>query len=192
MTTRTLRSDDPELAVLLDAGARVVTESWGARLHRDDLNPARLTALVARVTGQGIAVGELTVTDLPRVLDLHRATRADYPEGPATPRPDLDRNSAVALFGEGRVFGASDGEALVAMTAVERLSDRVETAFTAVRAPHRGRGIATAVKAASVLALAAEGAELFGTGGAGDNAASLGMNRAVGYAVTERWVTVRP
>ena len=52
--------------------------------------------------------------------------------------------------------------------------------------------MATAVKAASVLALAADGVRVFGTGGAGSNAASLGMNLAVGYRVTERWLTLDP
>jgi len=52
--------------------------------------------------------------------------------------------------------------------------------------------VATAVKAASVLALAADGVRVFGTGGAGSNAASLGMNQAVGYRVTERWLTLDP
>lgn len=67
-----------------------------------------------------------------------------------------------------------------------------ETAFTSVRSTHRGAGVATAVKAASVLALAADGVRVFGTGGAGSNAASLGMNQAVGYRVTERWLTLDP
>ncbi len=52
------------------------------------------------------------------------------------------------------------------MTAVLGGSERVETEFTSVAVDHRRRGLATAVKAASVLALADEGHRLFGTGGA--------------------------
>ena len=40
-----------------------------------------------------------------------------------------------------------------------------------------------------MLAHAADGATLFGTGGASVNAASLAMNRAVGYEITETWHT---
>ena len=41
----------------------------------------------------------------------------------------------------------------------------------------------------NVLAHAADGATLFGTGGASVNAASLAMNRAVGYEIIETWHT---
>ncbi len=189
MPVTTLRDDDPRTAELLAGGARVVAESWGARLEVVDPGPLR--ALVRRVTDRGLVVGELTASEAAEVLDLETATRPDYPDGPATPRPDLDAAGAARLFTDGgRVFGVRDDGLLVAVTAVEQLPDRAETAFTSVRATHRGRGVGTAVKAASVLALAADGVRRFGTGGAGDNAASLGMNRAVGYRVTERWLTL--
>lgn len=57
---------------------------------------------------------------------------------------------------------------------------------------HRRRGLAAAVKAASVAAGVRAGHRLFGTGGAAVNAGSLAMNQAVGYEVTERWVTLVP
>lgn len=179
------------MSALLADGARVVSESWGARLELPEggeLDAAldRLRALVARAVEAGLVVRELE--SAAELLDLESATRGDYPDGPATPRPsdeDVDR-----VLREGRVFGAYDGELLVGATAIERLPDRAETAFTSVRAGQRGRGVASAVKAASVIALAAEGVRTFGTGGAGSNAASLGMNRAVGYRITERWVTL--
>jgi predicted GNAT family acetyltransferase len=68
----------------------------------------------------------------------------------------------------------------------------IETDFTVTRAAARGRGLATAVKAAAVLDLAAQGHELFGTGGAGVNEASRRANEALGYVVTERWLHLRP
>lgn len=58
---------------------------------------------------------------------------------------------------------------------------------------HRGRrglGLGSAVKAASVVALAAEGHCYFCTGGSADNAASLAANRSVGYVVDEEWLTL--
>jgi hypothetical protein len=41
-----------------------------------------------------------------------------------------------------------------------------------------------------VLALLREGVVVFGTGGAEENIASLAMNARLGYAVTERWLTL--
>lgn len=123
------------------------------------------------------------------MLRLDAATAADYPGGVATARSPLDAAGARALFARGRVFGVEYAEALVAVTVTEDVGDRVETEFTAVHPDHRGHGLATAVKAASVLAHAADGATLFGTGGSSADGASLAMNRAVGYQVTESWRT---
>ncbi|GGI41925.1 hypothetical protein GCM10010988_36470 [Cnuibacter physcomitrellae] len=68
----------------------------------------------------------------------------------------------------------------------------VETDFTVVDAPWRGRGIGAAVKAASVLALLGEGQTRFRTGGDAGNAASLGASLALGYVVDEEWLTLAP
>ena len=57
---------------------------------------------------------------------------------------------------------------------------------------YRRRGLGSAVKAASVLALADAGVTVFGTGGADGNLGSLGANRRLGYLITERWRTYRP
>jgi glycerate kinase len=57
---------------------------------------------------------------------------------------------------------------------------------------YRGRGIGQAVKAASVLALHADGVRVFGTGGAALNDASLGANLALGYVIEERWRSYAP
>jgi predicted GNAT family acetyltransferase len=91
-----------------------------------------------------------------------------------------------------RFFAALDDGEVVAVTAIERDGERAETDFTAVARTHRRRGLAEAVKAASVLALVVEGVRVFSTGGAEENAASLAMNARLGYAVTERWLTLVP
>ena len=43
-----------------------------------------------------------------------------------------------------------------------------------------------------MLALAEDGARVFGTGGADENIGSLAANRRLGYVVTERWRTYLP
>lgn len=189
MTEIVLRSDDSRCQGLEASGWRVVATSWGARLTVSPELLARLPALVACAAAAGFVVRELDVPDAPAVLQLDALTAADYPGGTATSHEPLDEVTVRGLLARGRVFGAEYADALVGVTVTEDVGDRVETEFTVVHPDHRGRGIASAVKAASVLAHAAAGATLFGTGGASVNAASLAMNRAVGYELTETWHT---
>lgn len=185
---RVLRSDDPEVERLLAAGWTVVAESWGARLR--DPDPDRLGALVQRAEGAGYDVRPLTAGELPAVADLEALTAPDYPLTPATDVPERTLVRLRAM--DARFVGAWRGRDLAAVTAVEPGGDLVETAFTSVHPDHRRRGLAAAVKAASVLLLLPTGARVFGTGGAAVNAGSLAMNAAVGYVVEERWLSLRP
>lgn len=185
---RVLRSDDPEADRLLAAGWTVVAESWGARLR--DPDPHRLRAHMQRATDAGYDVRPLTDDELPAVADLEALTAPDYPLTPATDVPA--RTVEVLGSLDARFVGAwRDGE-LAAVTAVVTTAERVETAFTSVHPDHRRRGLAAAVKAASVLLVLPTGARVFGTGGAAVNAGSLAMNAAVGYVVEERWLSLRP
>lgn len=91
-----------------------------------------------------------------------------------------------------RAFGAVMHGRLLAVTLIRREAEHAETDVTTVDPSVRRLGLGAGVKAASVLALAAEGVRVFGTGGAAANAASLAMNRSVGYAVEERWLSLAP
>jgi hypothetical protein len=187
-----LREDDPGAAVLLAGGWTVAHRSWGARLRSVD--PERLRALVAAAEALGYVIAEVGPEADAGIAALESAVREDYPGGPATAPAVHDPAALAALRAGGtRCFAALHGDELVAVTAIRREDDeRAETDFTSVARAHRRRGLAEAVKAASVLALAAEGARVFGTGGAEENAASLAMNARLGYAVTERWLTLVP
>ncbi|QFG70092.1 GNAT family N-acetyltransferase [Ornithinimicrobium pratense] len=193
-TVRVLLSSDPQCRELEARGWRVLAESWGARLRPSEEDLPRLGHLVTRARAHGYAVLELGPADAAEVAGLDGATREDYPRaGPATAHAPVDEAQAAAALSTGRGFGARDAEgALVAMSMTRSGGDRVETEFTAVHPDHRGAGLGTAVKAASVLAWWADGARVFGTGGAQTNPASMAINRAVGYTVTERWLTYAP
>ena len=191
-----LRDDDPARADVEARGYKVVGESWAARLRLHGPSRARADApdlsifhqAVARVQAAGIDVSELPVTCLDALYELERANNADYPYTPATAHGLIDADATRALWNEGlRVFGARDGNLLVGASLIAQMGTYAETEFTSVLASHRGRGIGAAVKAASVIACAGEGGRVFGTGGAAVNAGSLGMNRALGYIITERW-----
>ena len=54
----------------------------------------------------------------------------------------------------------------------------------------RCRGLAVAVKSASIMALADDGVRIFGTGGARATAGSIRMNEHLGYSIEERWLSL--
>lgn len=191
MSYEVLRDDDPRCAVLEAGGYRLVGESWGARLR--DPDPALLEAAVLRVAGSGVSARELGSEFAEAYHELELANEKDYPYTPATHHVVGDLEQFRALWGDGgRVFGALDGERLVGATSIGPMEGRWDTSFTSVLSEYRGKGIGQAVKAASILALLAEGVRVFGTGGADQNDASLGANLALGYVVEERWRSYAP
>jgi GNAT superfamily N-acetyltransferase len=186
---------DPRNRELGDAGYELVAESWGARLRLSEPPDLDLTVAheaVRRAELAGLTVRELDESLAPALHALEEANGADYPDTPATPPRLLNEDDTRRLWSEGcRIFGALDNGVLVGATVIKEGDDRAETAFTSVLAPYRRRGIGTAVKAASIIALASQGVRLFGTGGATVNAASLRANEALGYVVEERWLSYR-
>lgn len=191
-SSRVLRSDDPTCQDLAATGWVIGSTSWGARLHVRGADIVRLQAVVDNARASGICVLELSRRDANDIVTLEELTHPDYPQTPATFREKLDLSDALGLFDGGRAFGIWLDSKLVAVTVTRVCGDLVETDFTSVHPAQRQRGLATTIKAASVLANAAEGHRSFGTGGAGVNDASLHMNRAVGYQITETWHTYLP
>jgi predicted GNAT family acetyltransferase len=187
--TRVLREDDPRAEELLEQGWTVAHRSWAARLRAAEVEA--LADLVSVAEASGHRVVETGADADPAIAALEAVVRGDYPGGPATAPAPHDVAALAALRDGGtRFFAAFDGHDLVAVTAIRRDAEQAETDFTSVARTHRRRGLAEAVKAASVLALAAEGATVFGTGGAEENAAALAMNARLGYVITERWLTL--
>lgn len=188
-----LRIDNPRSSELERAGWSRIAESWGARLRieRDtDLNLARSAVAAAPAD---IRFEELSADAAERVQQLDQATIADYPVTPQNAPEHRTLADVEALWSRGaRVFGAMRGTELLGVTVVDRDGDGAETDFTAVERAARGQGIASALKAYSVLTLAGEGVTVFGTGGADVNGASIAMNERVGYVIEERWVSLTP
>ncbi len=192
---RILREDDPQHEVLLAQGWTVASRSWGARLVlEDDADLSRLVEAVAAVQESGYVLHRLTSDDLPALSRLDERVAPDFPDTPASRHeqvpddlgPRLDEGSAL-----GFLAATAQGEA-VAYTWMDRLPDRWEVDRTGVAPSHRRRGLATAVKAACILATYASGARRWGTGGAAVNTGSLAMNRALGFVLEPEWHTLVP
>ncbi|WP_159794709.1 GNAT family N-acetyltransferase [Puerhibacterium puerhi] len=196
---RVLRDGDPAVAALSADGWTVAAESWGARLRVTAAVLGRCAAAVTAATDAGWELLVLGPHDAAAVVALDAACAADYPDTAATRHdvPDAAalerdlRSGARWAYGAAAADGRLDA-VTVLYPSVGREAAMVETDFTVTRAAVRGRGLATAVKAAAVLDLAAQGHELFGTGGAGVNEASRRANEALGYLVTERWLHLLP
>jgi hypothetical protein len=184
--------NDPRLQHLTEAGYVVVGESWGARLRLSDPpDLAVLSAAVVAATEKGFLIEEIDAGWAPQVTALEALNHSDYPYTPATAVPHRDESDVLRLWRSGyRLFGAINGEGLVAVSVISLTTARAETEFTSVHRFYRRRGLAVAVKAASIMALADDGIRIFGTGGAQTNAGSIRMNEHLGYAIEERWLSL--
>ena len=187
-----VQSNDPHAQRLTEAGYVVVGESWGARLRLSDppdLLPLN-TAVVA-ATDQGFLIEELDAGWAAEVTVLEALNHADYPYTPATAVPHRDEFDVLELWRSGfRLFGAVRAGQLVAVSVISLTPERAETEFTSVHPSYRRRGLAVAVKAASIVALASDGIRIFGTGGAQVNTGSIRMNEHLGYVIEERWLSL--
>jgi GNAT superfamily N-acetyltransferase len=193
--TIVMRADEAEVGRRTAAGWHVVARSFGAGLDVERIDRAALAALVDRVVSRnddGLRVRELGPGDADGVLALDAATLGDYPGGAATRHDPLDRAGATPTHAR-RAFGAVTGDGrVVAVTFVEVdvAGATAETDFTVVSSTHRRRGLATAVKAASVLAVAEAGVQRLRTGGSADNTAIIRADEALGFVLDEEWVTL--
>jgi GNAT superfamily N-acetyltransferase len=185
-----VRDDDPRCAELEAAGYRVVAESWAVRLSDPDRE--LLESAVRRATAGGLTIRELGPESAEMLYQLEKANEADYPYTPATHRVVGELADVRALWPANRVFGAFDGNRLVGATVIRQRDGFGDTAFTSVLATHRRRGVAQAVKAASILAFLDVGITRFSTGGAAANQASLRASQSLGYHLTEQWRTYSP
>ncbi|MEV0796158.1 hypothetical protein AB0I34_00625 [Kribbella sp. NPDC050281] len=182
-----VQEGDPRCAELEAAGYRVVAESWAVRLYDPDRE--LLESAVRRVTAGGLSIRELGPESAALLHALEKTNESDYPYTPATHRVVGDLATVRALWPEYRVFGAFDGSRLVGATAIRSHEGFGDTRFTSVLSTHRRRGVAQAVKAASILAFLDVGITRFSTGGAAANVGSLRANESLGYTLTERWRT---
>lgn len=184
-----LRADDQRGQSLADDGWTVTARSWAAQLDVTAENIETWETYLA-LFGPTDTHRALNEVDGPAVLALDAATTGDYPGSLATAHASLTAASAVPTakrWGFG-VFDAD--EQLVAMTFIEVDGNQAEVDFTVVARPRRRQGLATALKAASLLALARRGVSRVRTGGSAENRGILAANRSLGFRIDEHWITM--
>ena len=184
-----VRAEDPRVDDLEADGYRLVGESWGARLRfTESPDLTKLEQAVHRAEVSGITILELSADYATALYELELANNADYPFTPATFQAPPEREAICNLWESGkRIFGALDGDVLVAVVVGQVVDDTGNNDFASVLGTDRGRGLGTAVAAASIIAFATEGVRVFTAGGAAVNTASLGLVRSLGFQVEEQW-----
>lgn len=143
-----------------------------------------------RLWSQGLRVFGVVVPTAAPGGESTLASPDGLPRKGVTVGPSRAELVAVTVVGwlDDEVASARGDEDEAPFVAANR-GRRAETEFTSVSRAYRRQGLSSAVKGASLVALAAEGALVFGTGGAAVNAASIAMNESLGYVLTERWVS---
>ncbi len=187
------REDLADMPFLSAAGFQNRWQSWGAHLDLSVFDFTPYQALEERLFLDGFEVEDVTGRqDGPlghALYALFLAVRADTPYNPTTTHVA----SSYAQFREdvlgGRVFAALRKGELAGYTALSARKGEVESGHTAVAAPHRGRGLATLLKARALAWAKGEGYLEAGTGGTVMNLPMLRVNQKLGYAVSPMWVT---
>ncbi len=175
------------------AGYREIDRNWGSTLEvgRCDLDTMRRT--VERMAAHGVRV--VSVADLAKERsewrrDLHQLyaeVDGDVPTRFPTAQIGFEDFEALSLGRRMLPDGflvAIAGDELVGLTepqSVDGSPEVIEQDLTGVRSGYRGRGIAKAIKAASVLWAAESGYTTIRTQNAQSNSAMLAVNDWLGF-----------
>lgn len=183
------------------AGFRNAWQSWGAHLDLGTWDPGRFRALEERLFLEGYEA-ERWRMDAPEaewqaLYALHRRGEADAPRNPTTMTAPLDLPALrEVMTREEAVFVVRRRGEVLALTRLTLPQDRnlqtageVSSDLTTTHPAHRGRGLATLVKAHALAWAQAEGYARAGTGGAILNLPMLRVNTRLGYVPEAMWVT---
>ena len=173
--------------VTSDAGIRFAKQRGFATTRTARISHLKLAeAATAPPAPEGIRFRGFTQIDDPHVIfDIEAAVISDVPADTPililpykewkaqfydNPRNDMD--SSLVAF---------DGDTPVGLTWQDRVGERIWTGMTGTLRSHRGRGIAKAMKAASLARAYHSGATVAYTDNDADNAAMLAVNHWLGY-----------
>lgn len=176
-----------------------VSDHWGfvrERSHRISAVDPR-EAPAPGPTPEGLDVVPLSEVEPERVWSCLRLVAMDDPSGltrsvPLEEYVATDWTDPLHRPDLGRAALTDDGT-VVAYAQITAADDRAWNAMTGTLPAHRGRGLATLVKAHALAACAAAGIATCGTGNDDANAPMLAVNDRLGYrASAVTWSARRP
>ncbi|MBZ9713326.1 GNAT family N-acetyltransferase [Deinococcus multiflagellatus] len=176
------------------AGFRNAWQSWGAHLDLTAFDPAPFEPLQERLFLAGYEPERLSSTapesDWAAVFALHELGLRDRPRNPTTtPDPLSPERLRETIVREEAAFVTRLGGEIVALTRLSLRGPEVDSEDTVTHPAHRGRGVATALKAHALGWAKAEGHTHAGTGGTVLNLPMLRVNTRMGYRVERMWIT---
>lgn len=141
-------------------------------------------AALPPATPPGLRVAPLSDLTAEQVWRCHRAAAPGDPSGlsRATPLEEyVDTRWNAPLHRPDLGTAALDGDTVLAFCEIDAASGRAWNSMTGTLPGHRGRGLATLVKAHALAAMAAAGITRCSTANDGRNRAMLAVNERLGY-----------
>ncbi len=184
-----IREGRPEIALAERAGFREVLRTLPFTLELAGANTAALDAARARVEAQGLAIrtlAELRASDpawLPKLFALHAALTRDVPI-PTQPLPTLAWFEGFATRLPQAFFVALDGDQYIGESFLHPDAEDprlLNQQVTGVLRSHRGRGVAMALKLATIDYAQRAGYRAIRTWVETNNASMLAINRNLGF-----------
>lgn len=189
----TLETRPRDMRFMEQAGFREIDREWRSTLNLEHFDASTWQGALDQVTSSGIrivpvaAIGE-ELSDWKR--DLHRLyvqVEADVPANFPILAVSFEDFEALVLghrlLADGFLV-AMDGDQMVGLTEPLLVDDEptaIDQSMTGVRSDYRGRGIATALKAASAVWAVSRGYTTIRTNNDQSNAAMLAVNDRLGF-----------
>jgi GNAT superfamily N-acetyltransferase len=185
------------------AGFVEIDREWRSTLDLSTFDPEAWTEAVDRVVASGIEIvsaaelKETTPDWIDRLHELHMEVEADVPITipiSSMPRPDFEALMLGRKMIPDGYLVAVEGDDFVGLTQPTRVDgedDVIAQEMTGVAAKARGRGIATALKAAAATWAKDAGYRSVRTYNAKSNAPMLAVNRKIGFVFDRGFIELR-
>lgn len=176
-------------------GFRNAWQSWGAHLPLSTFQAQRFEPLQQKLFLAGYEiepfVSHASQADWQDFYALQLQGAQDAPRHPATWNEPLSFAQLQQLYlaGQEQAFVVRYKGHLVASTRLVKGPNSVESDLTVTLPPHRGQGLATALKAYALAWAQSAGYQQASTGGAVVNLPMLKVNTRLGYQPEAMWVS---
>jgi len=194
-------TDSYVIGFLVRRGFEEIMRAWENRLDTARFDPAPFARYLERVRAVGVIITTLAAEQqrgpdaLRKAYDLHNAVVADIPSTSPFEAPAFERYVEQNVTGPNAVldayFIAKIGEEYVGEAILRRpgTGSHLLVNTTGVRQPYRGRGIAMALKLATIEYARTHGHSHIRTWNEVGNAGMLAINDRLGFVRTPAWIT---
>lgn len=193
--------DNRVIDFLVRRGFREAMRAWENRLDPSRFDPAPFAPYLERVAAAGITITTLAEEQhrdpdaVSKAYELHNAVEADIPSASPFQAQPFERFMEHNVGGPNALldayFLATAGDAYVGEAVLRKpvLGTHLTHDTTGVRRAYRGRGIAMALKLATIAYARAHGCTQIRTWNEVNNAGMLTINERLGFVRQPAWIT---